>query len=275
MKKDYTAQFADENMEQILLNKDNIPVLEELLHEESKHLVRLRELKEDGKLDFGPILTKKEVKNLFPQIKKEVNEFLDVNCEAPAIKHYSLVVTMHERCNFGSFHRYESMFNPRTYLYKYGKIRLRSKKERPVIIPVISHEYSHSIGYQKYDKINILSHGCFIEGFALGVERYIAKLYRNNEDNEAFLYYTIDKTVEHLKSSYIWMSKILGIVPKDFLLDIKSLTEIEEEKWKKDKIVYEIREVSEHAIGNALFYIYETSRGNQIYKEMINGRFRF
>ena len=78
MDSEYMTQIENSNLESRLLRTDNIPVLEELLNRDSQRLEKLQKLKEDNKLDMGNKITTKELKELFPKICTEVDDFLGI-----------------------------------------------------------------------------------------------------------------------------------------------------------------------------------------------------
>ena len=80
---------TDTEVKDFLLNNDKVPVLEEILSKECKKLLNLNAIlypyvygvgeKERRKLDFGPRLDVTELRNVFPDVKKEVDDFLGVS----------------------------------------------------------------------------------------------------------------------------------------------------------------------------------------------------
>lgn len=69
---------TNQEVEHILLRKENFCLLEDILNNESEELKRLQKLKDEGKLFFGNKVRKNELKDLFRIVKKEVDDFLDV-----------------------------------------------------------------------------------------------------------------------------------------------------------------------------------------------------
>jgi len=71
--------FGNDRMESLLLNRDNIPILEHLLDDNSRRLEALRKLREEGKLDFGDRVSSRELGKLFAGVKLDVDDFLETH----------------------------------------------------------------------------------------------------------------------------------------------------------------------------------------------------
>jgi len=84
-------QIEDCKLKSEVLKKENIPILEEILNKEIEEYKKLKRLNEEGKLNFGKKLKNKELQKTFVDIKKEVDEFLQVqNIESPEIGYYNI-----------------------------------------------------------------------------------------------------------------------------------------------------------------------------------------
>ena len=59
-----------------LIDEENIPAIEELLHVETKRLHHLEDQKEKGRLDFGDIVTQPELERIVPTVYEEVDGML-------------------------------------------------------------------------------------------------------------------------------------------------------------------------------------------------------
>ena len=302
-------QINDENLTSLLLKKEKISALEELLFIESKKLESLK--KQKRKLDFGKKICYKELEQFFPKLKKEVDDFLDVqNIFFPNIKYLSNIENMAlspkistyaglyyvlSISNFGfllnnlsiltnkfpllntllmlnmiicgisgiSLH---SRVDSSGYFPTRESIRIK-KEKRANLIPVLAHEYTHHIQCKK--NFGFKEENVFIEGHARGVQRYIAETYRERENNDAFLYENLGIDVMEIKNCYIWASKKLKEPLKKSLLKINTLP------YPYGWVCMREGKPTEHAIGNALFSIYEKEYGNKIYREMIHGNFQF
>jgi len=158
------------------------------------------------------------------------------------------------------------IMNNSKYFVKHEVVQL--KKEKSVnLIPVIAHEYTHHIQFKK--DFVAKEDSMFMEGHARGVQRYIAKTYREKEDNDAFLYDILNWDVGEIKSAYIWACKKIKNPIRKSLLRIGTSRDIDEKICRITE-----RNPTEHALGNAFFSIYENDFGDQIYKEMIHGNFK-
>ncbi|HLC56580.1 MAG TPA: hypothetical protein VJJ23_05065 [Candidatus Nanoarchaeia archaeon] len=290
MDKSYLKQIKNKNLEAILLSKDNIPVVEHLLSIESQELQRLKKLKEEGKLDFGKKYSRKQLKELFPMVKGKVDNFLNVNnISNPRVDYFS--ITSPESLFFGpgfgfyggviliggGFGFKETYFlqagvlaiingvlhtylkNTDHYNHLFKNITLRYE-ERSKIIPTLGHEYTHHI--QKISGIkSVRNHSIFQEGHARGIERYISNLFRESEDNEAFLYHITNLNARELKNVYKWLCEKTNLTPNEALLKVKG--------------IYDTKFLDNHAKGNVLFYIQETKKGPQVYNDAIHGNLVF
>ena len=297
----YFSQFNDTILKELLLDPDNIPHLESLLDSETQKLERLQKL--EGKLYFGSKVSKRKLKPLFFEVKQEVDSFLSIaGGSTPKYDYFSLLepnlvsagilgtyglggwfilagvtgvaagnlfgilptLAGFMLINFGSkLHKRvsQSGYNP---IYK--SINLE-KKQRADLVSTIAHEYTH---YVQNQVLEFTSGGftTFMEGHARGVQRHTANVYREKEDNEAFLYETTDWTCGELKSTYQWLCSELSIHERQSLLKSKTSRDKDETVHRR---IY--RKPTPHAIGNTLFYLYETQEGNSIYKNMLNETF--
>lgn len=139
--------------------------------------------------------------------------------------------------------------------YKKGKIIINFlPAPREQILPIMGHEYVHHIQSEKgcpmfktdEQQFDRMAH---LEGHALGVQRYIAEKYRNEEDNSAFLYSTLDITVGRMKMLYTWLCKKLGETPRA--------------GFQEDGL---LPGLDAHALGLAHFLRQEISEGSQVYR---------
>ncbi len=307
MNKQYKTLIKNSSLKKKLLHRENIAPLEHLLNEESQQLKRLQRLKNEKKLDFGKTLSSEALNELFPTICLKVNEFLGIQEKSPppSFRYYSffkpaplatpilffymyssfdviknLFFFFKEQITKTSIHNLEmamllfsqatlaySWFNDAGYFSPTREIILK-KEKRTLLIPAIAHEYTHFLQHQE-DCLS-LRYSLFIEGHARGVENYIAQFYRDMEDNEAFLYRTLDIRVGELKSAYRWMCKSLGQKPNKNLLKIR--TRRDHEEWL-NKVMSGVPSPS--ALGNTLFSLYKLQYGNSIYKKLIKGDFFF
>lgn len=302
MNQRYLSQIKNSSMKRLLLREDNIFALEELLNTETQRLKRLQRLKDGNQLDFGDTIELDELRELFPKISAEVNDFLGISPIDPPLYGYPVFLVPSSikktiLTAYGAWalveiitatpkHRliYAMTFSSLSLAYwilsgiskKIGPCYepltesvFLKKEQRAKLIPDAGHEYAHHVQ-------NISGtppgpgYSIFVEGNARGVERHISEAYREREDNEAFLYDISDKTVGEIKSVYLWMSKKLGKPVKESLLKIKTSMD------KYEGLVRLIfRRPTPHAIGNALFSIYEAQQGSQICGAMIQGSFQF
>lgn len=293
-------------MKKRLLVEDNIPAIEDLLDKESQRLEKLKVLKKNKKLNLGDKVSAKELEELFPNICKEVDEFLGIQeGKVPKFEYFDLMKPGLKTTPLLSLYVLSTLFTAGNLIYFFAsqnsdisylqdaavgamffsfakvlhsletsnynlgsqKITLE-KLPRTKLITTAGHEYTHSV--QDINGLASKKYSIFVEGHAIGVEKYLAEKYKEREDNEAFLYGIMESTVGEFKSAYQWMCKNLGKTPKKSLLKIKT---IKDDYEGLKRLIF--RNPSSHAIGNALFSIYEAKHGKNIYKEIIHGNFQF
>ncbi len=298
------SQISNTNLERLLLREENIVVLEDLLNTEAQRLERLQKCKENDKLNLGERVSPDELTELFPRICTEVDDFLGIQeCDMPTCGYFNLlkdgksilalytlsslevagaVTSLVINQNLAPIHSiYVGMgvmqFVMATFLYSMNKsasytlssntITLE-RTPRTVLIPTAAHEYTHHL--QGREGIKEWKYIIFMEGHARGVQKHVSEDYMRREDNEAFLYNVLDYTVGEFKSVYSWMCKKFGQQQKNSLLKTKTSRDLDESLCR---LIF--KKPTFHAIGNALFSIYQAQQGNHIYRDMIHGRFQF
>lgn len=302
------TQIENPNMKRRLLNVDNIPILEALLDREAQRLERLQKCKENDKLNLGNNVSPDELTELFPQICTEVDRFLEVDGDVPKFGYYNLLRLELGSTSILSLYTLASLqvagaatlmvadqnpeIDPLVFagmgaiLFVQAALLHSSNKDssytpvsktiilerspRTVLIPTASHEYTHYLQHREGLIKQRFKYSIFSEGHARGVQKHVSEEYMEREDNEAFLYDVLDSTVGEFKSAYVWMCKKLGQQPKESLLKTKTTRDADE---SVNRLVW--RCPTPHAIGNALFSIYEARQGRQVYNHMIHGNFQF
>lgn len=294
----YKEKIEDDELEDMLLRRENIPVIEELLIRESENLERLKRLRRRKELKFGKKIKREEMLCLYPEICREVNDFLGVGfMDMPNAEYFSLFRPELKKMMvlagyglseaaavFGGSEILYGDMNPRDFIisiagialllktsnihahmkipkYDHHKSRIVVEKTaREKLIPIIAHEYTHHI--QRRRGINKMKWSVFMEGHARGVQRKISQNFMEREDNEAFMYNTLDITLDEFKKAYEFMCEELGIPAN------KNLVKTKTGRYRK-------REINSYDIGNALFSILKEKHGDGIYRKMIHGNFSF
>jgi len=304
---EYLSQISDENLISLLLKKEKISALEELLFIESKKLELFR--KKKRRFDLGRKINYEELPELFSEVKEEIDNFLDIkNVTFPNIKYSSLFdkesMLFKPFTQFSAFASYSlsainfvlliedpsltfvngllllngtlsgmlgmafhSKANYSAYFPYEEFVRIK-KEKRELLIPDLAHEYTHHIQLEK--NLGGKKTNIFLEGHARGVQRYISEIYREKENNDTFMQKILDYDVGEIKSSYTWASEKLKIPLNKNLLKIKTSRDEDEREHNKERGM-----PTEHAVGNALFLTYEKEYGNKIYREMIHENFQF
>lgn len=249
----------DHELEKILLDRENIPVLEHLIEKEGSLFARLEKLKLEGKLDFGKEMVQagicdeleegavEEVYNILEKAQLDINRFLHTKIKFSKSGELMLM----ER---GTGNGYNPD-GPTIAVEMTNTVELTAN---------MAHEYAHHVQYSVLPFLkkdyNKYRYQIFKEGHARGVERYISKLYNKKETNEAFLYDITNRNLYELLSAYKWLCFALDIKPSAKAVGYGRYYLSDEDRkcpldpWTK---------------GNALFYIQETLHGNGIYREVL------
>ena len=299
---EYKTAIENNHLKELLLRRENLPVLEEVLVTESNEVARLNALKERKQLDFGAPISPEELDEVAATVYDEVNTFLDVKpkdspaciypslftlpekdlrniilalygvafplLEVPAIATLDIPCAIAGLAALGVGAIVQTALKQPRYIPRLQKIVL---KKRPIteLLPTIGHEYAHHI-HHSLAGLSCQNYDIFKEGHARGVERYIANFQAVKDNNEVFLLEISDWTVGELKSAYLWLCRTQKIQPTKSLLQPKSCRDLEEMLSR----FYE-KQPTPHAIGNALFLIYEAQYGRDIYRQAIHGEFQF
>ena len=271
MTEDYLQQFKNEELNRRLLHRDNVPAIEEMLHEESQRLQHLQELERSGRLDFGPRIRRRDLKPILGEVKKEVDDFLGVGDVVPprcSFYNSDIITSGRFLSPQISLTSVTSVLMNREPCYDFASKtihpgRKRKYKKRSASIPLLAHEYAHHIQNVKgmvRRELNV-----FGEGHARGVQRHVSNVYAEREDNEAYLLDIVDKNCGELKGVYEWMCPKFGVTLRRSLLTTQTSG--------VDGIIFLLLygEPSFHARGNAFFYMLERERGSQIYGEAVRG----
>ncbi|MBI5066258.1 hypothetical protein HZA97_08540 [Candidatus Woesearchaeota archaeon] len=278
-------EFKRAQLKERLLDKNNLPVLEELLNREMQQKRFLRGLKENNALDFdfGPKYSKQELPAILAQVKADVDEFLGTsNVNMPRSGYFTFLSVEGTIPMYYAYRGFEKIlqhlpdpnasFPADGFIYlglayilyfvvsrsSYNPI-LRTvtleKEKRAEIVPTFAHEYAHHV-QKKRGFPSITCDHAMTEGHARGVERFIARTFNKKEDDPAFLYGTTKRHVDDLGRMYKWLCKKHGIEPK---INISFLSE----------------RITDYSIGTTALYIQEALQGNKIFREIIEGKFQF
>jgi hypothetical protein len=300
----YRERIEDDELEDMLLNIENVPVIEELMYRESRRVERLRGLVKRGELRFGRKIKQGEMRELLPEVCREVNNFLGVMpiepVDIPNAEYYNIfnpkLKNMLLLTSFGLSEAamimgagnmvYGDAMNPKDIflLLAGGAALFRCSKEysdmkcpkynaktKKIILQKTSREklipiiaHEYAHHIQRRRGINKTKWSIFTEGHARGVQRKISKIFSERENNEAFIYQISEMDMGEYKKAYRFMCEELGITANESLMRTKT---------RLDR--YRNKEINSHQIGNSLFSILEEKHGDGIYKKMIHGNFNF
>ncbi|MEM2121041.1 MAG: hypothetical protein QXU20_00045 [Candidatus Woesearchaeota archaeon] len=295
-----------------LLQEENITVIEEILEKEIKKFERLKNLKEQGKLDFGEKFDlERIVEDIFPKVAKKVNEFLEVdNIKLPKVKYFSIIkpgllesvfLALCFSCGFYIVSDINNLLKWKDSEYvldlsiqvmslyllskfynnikssSYNKLEKKitlEKEEYTKIVTVLAHEYTHHIQNNK-----LRDHFKKVMP-----TKYIAFLEGHARGVERF----IAKEYSENENNYAFWYNVLDRVVGELKCVYKWLC-INFEKEPKEILLNTETSIDErldfrlkrhkkpsyHAIGNSLFLIYELKHGNDVYKKIIKGDLEF
>ena len=136
---------------------------------------------------------------------------------------------------------------------------------------ILAHEYAHYIedlaGLAGMFSGDMKS---FKEGFACGIQRYIASLYSQKENNEAFLYHNAEVLVNQMQEMSRQIRRALGMPGR-------KRDEHRKTGSHKKRALYGVRSfvglMNDYAIGSVVFFLLESKYGPSVYKDIIHGRF--
>lgn len=146
------------------------------------------------------------------------------------------------------------------------------KDTKQKVLPIFGHEYTHALQLAKAGLFyRDWKEGYYMaEGHARGMQRILSRTYHEKTDDLAFMHNIADYDAGELQSVYIFLNEWLSLpYNKNIPKIISSRNEPERKNRSKKKIP------TEHAIGNALFSIYEAKHGPSIYKDYYHGKFNF
>jgi len=248
----------DDELEALLLNRENILLLEHLLEKEGKLFAGLERLKRRGELDFGKEMVKmgicdefkegavEEAYNILEKVQPKVNKFLRTK-KVDFLKTGEIVLT--EKGIGGGY----DPDGPTIIVEMTNIVDLTTG---------LAHEYAHHVQYSvlpHFLKKDKNKYRMFKEGHARGVERYISKLYNEREANKAFLHNITNRNLYELLSAYKWVCFALGVEPSANVINYGECLSDEGKKCPLDSWTK----------GNALFYIHETLHGDGIYRKAL------
>ena len=237
-------QLTNKAIKKSLVAVENIPVLEDLLDRNIQQHKRLEDLKHNDEANFLKEIEAGDLAELALRTYGEVDNFLDFK---PSVLP-------------------EILYKPRGEFEYFPKQKIITVEtlQRIILIPGIAHEYAHHVQHSKR-----LWHDCydiFSEGHARGVEKQIAENHGRKEGNELFLYDISEETLGELTIAYVWACRKLDKKHRWSLLKV-NMGSI------KESLKLLIKGTpSKYAMGNALFSIYETIYGKDVYKETLNCR---
>ena len=122
------------------------------------------------------------------------------------------------------------------------------------------HEYTHylqyTFGFHSQKRLSLFS---TMEGHARGVDEHMSRTYVTKHKNNAYRYNYLNESVDELQSTYLWLGQKLGLYCRRNLLG--------------DKNSNIPLGLSYYSAGHALYSVYRYTRGEEIYKGILHGKF--
>ncbi|MFW6282610.1 MAG: hypothetical protein ACOC1P_00960, partial [Minisyncoccales bacterium] len=273
-------EFTNDTLVNKLLKPKHHEKIECILNEELKEFKTIRELKKTKQITTGKNVSKKELSEIATKTFNDVNNFFEINNESfPKIEQFSLLqkekrhilakyftsnilifssayLNATEMSNWAIplipasmmlFYAVRDHIERPTATYKKTKNQEKitlSKFKKTNLVPIIAHEYTHHIqnlnNYLRYDL------GIFIEGQARITDKHVANKYTIKENNKAYLYKVLNRSVHELMSTYVWMSKELNKQPNPQLTADPIFEYSDDIQYLSDNKIPSV-----HALGNA------------------------
>jgi len=294
-------------LEGLLLNKNAFSLLEDVLKRDN-------ELEDEIRYkysDYGKFVSKARLKELLKEVKPEVDDFLGIsdmptpsivtsNCNAlllPLLRLPTLPLAFYGGAHFfggglglllvkgdilSDFASvglgltaligagiWEQAVNPDPDTYNpFGhRVAIGRAHEEEASV-TIAHEYAHHVQKKKWGSKSFdIRYSSFFEGFCRGVERNTAKKRYEEHNNERALKDHFTRHIPEIKVVYNWMCECLGKYP-----DRKAMQYV---PYGHTRGKWLWKAPCNHALGNAALYLYESTQGTRIYKDILKGDFAF
>lgn len=282
-----------------LLDINNVPLLEEILNKELKLFGSLK----GKKLDFSPIPKKEELDELFEEVKDEVDRFLHIaplegcSCRyktlwkdgrdglmkipSGTILLISSIVALSSLGittgtlpfvfalgkgvknyidGWNSIEQHQK--SPSVYANENKEIQL-NKNHKESLIPTIAHEYAHFV--QEMFGLRFDINKTMTEGHARCVERHVAFDRARKEDNQAYLFNHVYRTVPELRTTYLWLCRNFGLVPHKGLTKFRTESDNVHQRILKRK-----GRPSYYSVGTSHMLLMEKKHGKAITPGLIH-----
>ncbi|PIN68936.1 hypothetical protein COV93_07385 [Candidatus Woesearchaeota archaeon CG11_big_fil_rev_8_21_14_0_20_43_8] len=257
----YKNRFRYHRLHQLFLKAENIPILEDILSTEGARLQRLRDQKHSDLLRFGKIPKEEELIDILRLVKKRVDAMLDLNQVRPCkIRYWNLLDLTNNPISIGKKHQELSS----VAWYSSNMITIKPTALEH-LVPIIAHEYTHHIQYEIFGDIHGESWKAFKEGHARALVRHFSNAIARDECSEEYCYKMQNRTVNTLLEAYRHLCSTNGHTASRALLSIPT----------EKQIIPLLGRTIDKAIGLGLFLIIEQDKGQEMYRDMLQGTFEF
>ena len=288
-------------------SKENLLALEEILNRETKEFNALQRLKKSKQMHMGEKIPEEELSDSLQEVASHVNLILHTsNDSLPDVKYTNMLgktsdfkedatimagyayllaglglaaytamnsdpylATLTAEAGIigglcGSFVHYNTK---NTEFDTLSNRIFLDKAPRTKTIPDLAHAYT---AYLQHQQGNNPQNSIFNEGQARGVQKEIAKTYKEAENNEAFMYDVLKPS--ELKGAYLWACRQLGKEPNSSVLrdaDTGNVLDRVDIAYRASKA----KEPTPHALGNAIFSVWEANNkeSRKMYKKLFQG----
>ena len=292
MNRDFIVRTRNARLKEDLLQRENIPVLEDILKARREEAIELYYDNYDE--DRSAELDREGVESLFDDVKTRVDKFLGVEGVSrpkiwmPTQRHLAMMqyavatVTLPLMLQGAFMLGVEQQVVAGTFMmssaHGCGQIVSNSVHERqlgayhPLVkrvilgpvekrtaantVATLIHEYTHHV--QRETGIFRLRNRSFDEGMAIGVERHVTRELAQEMGQSIYLSQVVDIDRWQLSQAYLFLCDRFDLQPREDL--VRYETELP-------------RRLGAHATGNAVVSLMEVRDGVGVYRKMINGEY--
>ncbi len=181
-----------------------------------------------------------DIDEIFKEVKEELDRFVGIKNEL--------------RCEVfidRSLQGWEGRYDPNFLYIDVGYQPRKSGLSTPAsqMTIVLAHEYAHHLTFCALKPVPQALFSTFIEGVAFGLERVAADLFTKKYASSAFQHFALRETI-------------------DLLEDFESVRQLSASPLS-------VSSYACHARGNALFAVLESERGQDIYRQILHGEFKW
>lgn len=238
---DYLDQFYNGELLKQLQSRPLSKIEELLKHYEEKYDFFLCSKKENEKLH---LFRKKEISELFTETKEIINPFLDIS----DISEPTVILSSDLSVEEGSYESEKQKIV--VGAPSWAKDVLSSKAAQVV---VFAHEYAHHITHCVLHPVPSYHFRLLDEGISLGLERVAADVFSERYHAQGFQHFALKPIIDGLEFANNWLKSTRKNLLDSFLLTRGEC----------------------YNLGNVTLALLEAERGPEIYKQILQGKFKW